>query len=94
MNHYRKKHWALVIGAVAMLIGAVFFALSWFVFDHDMPGYRIALSPGILFMKLFTEELDMGLKLVLLMAGQFVITAAVSYLLLSLSNWFTDTKKS
>jgi hypothetical protein len=75
LNKLLIKRFAFKVGAFSVAIGVVAFLISWYLFDGNMPGYRVALFPGNLFLLLFTEELAFGTKLVLLLAGQFLVSA-------------------
>ena len=82
MNNFQIKQLAFKVGVIAFIIGAIAFSLSWYVFNGGLPGYRIFLLPGILFMLPFTEELDFGLKIVLLLGGQFLVSAVSTIIFL------------
>jgi len=75
MNNHQIKQVAFKIGVISLLVGAIALALSWNLFNGDLPGYRLFLLPGILFIMPFTEELDFGLKIVLLLGGQFLVSS-------------------
>jgi len=78
------KRIAFKVGAISLIVGLIAFILSWEVWHSEMPGYRILLFPGNLFLQLFTEELDFGLKLVLLLAGQFLVSSLTTLFALKL----------
>jgi len=82
MNNFKIKQIAFKTGIISFLIGAIALSLSWYVFNSDLPGYRLLLLPGIIFMLPFTEELDFGLKIVLLLGGQFIVSAVSTIIFL------------
>jgi len=84
VNNHQIKQLAFKVGALSFLIGSIAFLISWFVLQSNMPGYRILLFPGNLFLQLFTEELNFGLKLVLLLAGQFGVSSLLTVIILKL----------
>lgn len=77
-NNVAIKKFGFICGTVALIIGILAFAISWLFWQSGMPGYSVFLLPGNLFLQLFTEELDFGLKLTLLLFGQFFVTALVA----------------
>ena len=82
MRHFRIKQIAFKVGVISLLIGAVALTLSWNTFGGELPGYQVLLLPGIVFMLPFTEELDLGLKVVLLLGGQFLVSSVFTIVLL------------
>ncbi|WP_419147792.1 hypothetical protein [Pseudoalteromonas 'SMAR'] len=72
------------VGLTAVIIGLIAFSLSWNLWDfwggRPMPGVQLILLPGNLTLKyfwhpLFTEEVNFWPKLLMLMLGQFFVSA-------------------
>jgi 4-hydroxybenzoate polyprenyltransferase len=86
MNNLSIKRVALYAGLIAVVVGAVAFALNWLVWGGGMPGYGMLLFPGNLVLvyvwhPIFTEEIDFWPKLVLQFSGQFIVVVAFTALL-------------
>lgn len=75
---------ALFFAAVSVVLGLMAFALSWHFWSFwggPMPGSQLLLFPGHLTLVYFwhpllTEEISFWPKLMLQMAGQFLLVAA------------------
>ncbi|NVK25043.1 MAG: hypothetical protein HWE10_08965 [Gammaproteobacteria bacterium] len=80
MNTYQIKQLSLKWGAIATLLAAIAFVLNWYVLEGGLQGYKIIVFPGNCFLALFTEELDFNVKFVLLLIGQFIVTALFTFL--------------
>ena len=91
MNTYQIKQLSLKWGAISTLLAAIAFVLHWVVIDGGLQGYNIIVFPGNCFLSLFTEELSFNLKLVLLLIGQFIVTALFVFLTVFIERKF-DTK--
>lgn len=85
MSVIRAIPLSVKIGLVATAVGLVTFTLSWNFFElwqGPVPGYHVLLFPGNLSLTyiwhpLFTEEIDLIPKLVLMLIGQFAIVTFV-----------------
>ncbi|WP_143452311.1 hypothetical protein [Lacimicrobium alkaliphilum] len=89
MNSLSIKRVALYAGLIAVVVGAVAFALNWLLWGGNMPGYGALLCPGNFMLvyvwhPLFTEEIDFWPKLVLQLSGQFIVVVAFTALLMCL----------
>lgn len=89
MNRLSIKRIALYAGLIAVVVGAVAFALNWLVWGGGMPGYSSFLFPGnfmlvYVWYPLFTEEIDFWPKFALQLSGQFIVVAAFTALLTGL----------
>lgn len=73
------------IGAVSTIIGLIVFTLNWQFWDlwnEPIPGYQVLLFPGNVSLvyfwhPLFTEEVNLLPKLLMILTGQFVISTCV-----------------
>ena len=85
----KTKIIALYFGIASVAVGLITFVVHWNLFDiigGPLPGYKILLFPANMSLiyvwhPLFTEEVALLPKLVLMMIGQFVlvtITVAIS----------------
>jgi hypothetical protein len=88
MNKVRIRQIAFKVGSIFAVLGACVFLINWNLFNATMPGYRIALLPGHLFLQLFTEELDFGFKLALLLIGQFLVSSITTIFVLKVYGYF------
>jgi multisubunit Na+/H+ antiporter MnhG subunit len=88
MNKVRIRQIAFKVGSIFAVLGAGVFLINWNLFNETIPGYRIALLPGHLFLQLFTEELDFGIKLTLLLIGQFLVSSITAMLILKVYGYF------
>ena len=81
MTQYKTKNIALLSGVIAVMIGLLTFTVSWLLWDLStgpMPGYELLLFPGNLTLvyiwhPLFTEEINLIPKLILMLMGQFTV---------------------
>lgn len=70
---------SIIVAIIASIVGLAVFLLNFYCFNGNMPFYRVFNFPGLMFLKLFSEEIDFWPKLGLLISGQFG-----AYFLLSL----------
>jgi len=86
MIKYKTVTIACFAGIISVVIGAITFSISWLFWDLSkgpMPGYEMLLLPGNLTLvhiwhPLFTEEVNLIPKLILILAGQFVVVFCVA----------------
>lgn len=88
-NNTSVKSFGFYCGVISLIVGAISFAISWLFWQSGMPGYSVLLLPGNIFLQLFTEELDFGIKLTLLLFGQFFVTALAAMLALKIKLMLT-----
>jgi hypothetical protein len=77
----KTKIIALYFGIASVAVGLITFVVHWNLFDiigRPLPGYKILLFPANMSLiyvwhPLFTEEVALLPKLVLMMIGQFVL---------------------
>ena len=74
---------SLTIATIWVLIALVVFIINWHVVGGGWWLFSYALAPGNFVLSLFTEEIDFWPKFALLMSGQFFVTFAISYDLIS-----------
>ena len=60
--------WAVV----AFIIAAIAFIVNYNFLAGTLPGYRLLTAPGIVALRLFTEEIAFWPKLALLLGGQYI----------------------
>ncbi len=80
---------AVYCGVVATMIGLIAFTISWNTWElwnGPLPGYQFFLFPGNLSLiyfwhPIFTEEVNLWPKLLMLLSGQFFVTTSVVVIL-------------
>lgn len=81
MFHFKESPLSIKLGVVACILGLVTFLLSWYGLGRPILGYQVVLLPGNLTLSyiwhpIFTEEINMLPKLILLLFGQFLLVTA------------------
>ncbi|MFT6432260.1 MAG: hypothetical protein ACJAVI_000295 [Candidatus Azotimanducaceae bacterium] len=61
--------WAIV----GLVIGFSAFAMSYWFSDGPIPGYKFLAGPGVLTLRMFSEEISFWPKLSLMMFGQYLV---------------------
>ena len=61
--------WSLL----GLAVGLFAFSMSYWYGSGPFPGYKVLVGPGILTLRMFSEEIDFWPKLSLMMAGQYII---------------------
>lgn len=84
MSNLQIKELAIYCGIISLIIGAIIFAISWNVWGGGMPGYYFFLLPGNLVLSMLTEEINFWPKLLILLVGQFSVTAIATAILLKI----------
>ncbi|UTA47640.1 hypothetical protein L1F30_15970 [Simiduia sp. 21SJ11W-1] len=72
-------HW-VALGITA--ITAALFFIDYFVLGGNLPGYGLVAYPGIVWLRMFSEEIDFWPKFLLLMLGQYLAYFAATFVLL------------
>ncbi|MFC4701609.1 hypothetical protein ACFO4O_15750 [Glaciecola siphonariae] len=86
---------ALYSALIATLLALVTFTLSWNFYDYwggPIFGYGVILFPGNLSLvyfwhPLFSEEIDLIPKLLMILTGQFVLVYAIMFCAIKLKTW-------
>ncbi len=61
--------WALI----GFFTAVIAFTVNYNWLEGTLPGYRLLTAPGIVILRLFTEEIDFWPKLLLLLGGQYLV---------------------
>jgi len=102
MKNTKTTTIAIYAGLIAVIIGAVTFALNWNLYDvlsGPIPGFYVLLFPGnitliYIWHPLFTEEINFWPKFALLMFGQFsVVTVVTMFCVALVRKWIFQIKK-
>jgi hypothetical protein len=89
MIHFIDLPLSIKLGVIALVFGLVTFLLSWYGLGRPIPGYRVMLLPGNLTLSyiwhpIFTEEINMFPKLILLLFGQFLSVMVLAEVIIRL----------
>jgi hypothetical protein len=65
--------WALI----SFITAAIAFTVNYNWLEGTLPGYRLLTAPGIVILRVFTEEIAFWPKLLLLLGGQYVVSLLI-----------------
>jgi len=68
--------WAVL----GLVLGLLAFFMSYWFSGGTIPGYKILAGPGILTLRMFSEEISFWPKLSIMMAGQYLSYLGVIFI--------------
>jgi hypothetical protein len=72
-----KIKFSVIFGFAVVLITGIAFTIDYLWLHGTLPGYKVLAYPGIVTLRLFSEELGFLNKMVILLFAQFVFYALV-----------------
>jgi hypothetical protein len=70
-NRMTDVRFSALCAAVAAAVAFVAFAISYWIADGSLPGYKVLAYPGIVATRLFSEETPFWPKLGIMLLGQY-----------------------